>query len=126
MSPIATPTLMIALIAAAVLAGTAPQALAGGVGSNDVSGVGYTGGNNVNVQVNVDTTKNIDASHNVSINKTFNGVDVGYGLGGASVLGAINQSTANAQALSSQRSTAAQQIASQASYIAQVVAASGY
>jgi hypothetical protein len=78
------------------------------------------------VQVNIDTTKTIDASSNVSITKTFNGVNVGYGLGGASVLGIISQRSANAQALSDQRSAAAQQLAGQASTIAQAVAASGY
>ena len=126
MSLIATRILLIPLMAAALLAGATPAAMADGVGAGDVSGVGFSGGSGANVQVNIDTTKTIDASSNISINKTFNGVNVGYGLGGASVLGAINQSTANAQALSNQRSATAQQIANQASYIAQAVAASGY
>jgi hypothetical protein len=53
-------------------------------------------------------------------------VNVGYGMGGASVLGVINQRSADAQALHDQRSATVQQVQSQASYIAQVAAAYGY
>jgi hypothetical protein len=110
---------------AALLLGTVP-ALADGVGGSDVSGVGFTGGNSANVQVNIDTTKVIDSSSNIVVNKVFNGVNVGYGMGGASVLGVINQRSADAQALHDQRSATVQQVQSQASYIAQVAAAYGY
>jgi hypothetical protein len=110
---------------AILLLGAAP-ALAQGVGGSDASGVGYDSGNNVNVQVNIDTTKVIDSSRNVSINKTFNGVNVGYGMGGASVLGVINQRSADAQALHDQRSATVQQVQATASYIAQAAAAYGY
>jgi hypothetical protein len=110
---------------AALLLGAAP-ALADGVGGSDVSGVGYSSGNNVNVQVNIDTTKVIDSSSNVVVNKVFNGVNVGYGMGGASVLGVINDRSAQAQALHDQRQATVQQIQSQASYIAQAVSAYGY
>lgn len=107
----------------AVMAAT--PALAAGVGTADgMSGVGFSG-SGVNVQVNIDNSKVIDSSRNVSINKTFNGVNVGYGLGGASVLGIINQRSADAQAITDQRSTQASQAASQAQYIAQIVSAYG-
>lgn len=118
-----TITLCAALFGGVLVA--APAAQAGGVGAGDATGVGFTGGNNINVQVNIDNTKVINADSNVAITKTFNGVNVGYGLGGASVLGVINQRSADAQSLSDQRSATAQQVANQAQYIAQAVAAYG-
>lgn len=121
-----------AILAAALMAALSAPALADGVGGSDVSGagmdgsgVGYTGSNTINVQTNIDTTKVIDSSSNIVVNKVFNGVNVGYGLGGASVLGVINQRSADAQAVMDQRQSAAQQVQSQASYIAQAFAAYG-
>lgn len=100
-------------------------ALAAGVGSPaDMAGVGFSG-SGVNVQVNIDNSKVIDNTRNVAINKVINGVNVGYGLGGASVLGIINQRSADAQAVTDQRSTEAAQAASQAQYIARIVSAYG-
>lgn len=111
-------------LATALLAAT--PAVAAGVGAAESgagaqpSGVGFLTGNNINVQTNVDSSKNI------SVTKTFNGTDVSYGLAGANVLNLIGQAGTYAQGVSSQRAAAAQQAANTAAYAAQMATALGY
>jgi hypothetical protein len=61
----------------------------GGGGSASFSGM--TG--NVNVQTNIDNTKVINSSSNVSVNETINGSNVAYGLDGANALNVINNNS---------------------------------
>jgi hypothetical protein len=110
-------TVLIPLAAALIVASPAMAAGVGDSGSGaglDPSGVGMGSGNNINVQTNV------DASRNVSVNKPFNGVNVGYGLAGATVLSQINDAGSYAQGVSDQRHAAANQAATTAAYAAQL------
>lgn len=52
---------------------------------------GMTG--NVHVQTNIDNTKVINSSSNVSVNTTINGSNVAYGLDGANALNVINNNS---------------------------------
>jgi hypothetical protein len=110
-------TFLIPLAAALIMASPAMAAGVGDSGAGvglDPSGVGMGLGNNINVQTNV------DASRDISVNKTFNGVNVGYGLAGATVLNRINDAGSYAQGMSDQRHAAANQAAATAAYAAQL------
>jgi hypothetical protein len=61
----------------------------GAVSSVNLSGV--TG--NLNVQTNIDNSRSIDSSSNISVNTTINGSNIGYGLDGANVLNVIDAAT---------------------------------
>jgi hypothetical protein len=61
----------------------------GGGGSTSFSGM--TG--NVNVQTNIDNSKVINSTSNVSVNETINGSNVAYGLDGANALTVINNNS---------------------------------
>ncbi len=61
----------------------------GNGGSTSFSGM--TG--NVNVQTNIDNTRVINSSSNVSVNETINGSNVAYGLNGADALTVINNNS---------------------------------
>lgn len=122
------PRHLIPLAAALML--VASPALGAGVGTSstgagaDPSGVGastmgMSTGTNVIANNNVNVETNIDASRNISVTKTFNGVDVSYGLAGATVLNNINDARSYAQGISDQRNAAAQQAADTAAYVAQ-------
>jgi hypothetical protein len=79
-------------------------------GSSDVNLSGLTGG--VNVQTNIDNSKSIDSSSNISVNETINGASVAYGLDGANVLNVIDQTnSAGANAQAATRANAAQGMA---------------
>jgi hypothetical protein len=72
-------------------------AISGGNAVN-LSGVGS---GNINVQTNIDNTKTIDSSSNISVNETINGSNVAYGLDGANTLNVIDNamsSDANVEA----------------------------
>ena len=48
---------------------------------------------NINVQTNIDNSRSIDSSSNISVNTTINGSNIGYGLDGANVLNVIDATT---------------------------------
>ena len=58
-------------------------------GSSNVNISGSTG--TINVQTNIDNSKTIDSSSNISVTETINGSYIGYGLGGSGVLNVIDQ-----------------------------------
>lgn len=88
---------------AAALAILAQPALASGVGGSFTE----LGGTNVQGETSVDTTKDINVQTNTSVNKVINGVNVGYGMGGPSVMGQISDANSYAQATSAARTNAA-------------------
>jgi hypothetical protein len=45
------------------------------------------------VQTNIDNSRSIDSSSNISVNTTINGSNIGYGLDGANVLNVIDATT---------------------------------
>jgi hypothetical protein len=87
----------------------------GGGGSTGFSGM--TG--NVNVQTNIDNTKVINSSSNVSVTQTINGSNVAYGLNGADALDVINNATSDAASVHAQYVGTASQIESEALSVAQ-------
>jgi hypothetical protein len=98
---------------ALALALLAQPALASGVGGDFTQmALPQTGSQGVNVQVNIDNSKSIDTSSNIAVNKVINGVNVGYGLGGSSVMGTISAANSEAQATSAARSGAAMAVES--------------
>jgi hypothetical protein len=87
----------------------------GGGGSTSFSGM--TG--NVNVQTNIDNTKLIDSSSNVSVNETINGSNVAYGLDGANALDVINTANSDDAGVHAQFAGPASDIESEALSVAQ-------
>jgi hypothetical protein len=87
----------------------------GAGGSTSFSGL--TGG--VNVQTNIDNTKVINSSSNVSANETINGSNVAYGLDGANALNVITNATRDAASVHAQYTDTANEIESEALYVAQ-------
>jgi len=53
-----------------------------GVGAISGTGMNVSNSDGVTVQTNIDSSRNVQASNNVTVNETINGVQVGYGLGG--------------------------------------------
>lgn len=68
------------------------------------------GGTGVTVTRNIDNSTTIDSDSVISVNKTFNGVNVGYGMGGTSVLGSINGATNDAATFNQDRHAVALQL----------------
>ena len=68
----------------------------GAGGSANLSGT-MTG--SINVQTNIDNSKSIDSSSNISVTKTINGANVGYGLDGGNVLNVIDQNASDAASI---------------------------
>lgn len=80
---------------------------------------GMTG--NVNVQTNIDNTKVINSSSNVSVNTTINGSNVAYGLDGANALDVITNANSDAAAVHAQYTNQANDIESEALAVAQAM-----
>ena len=87
----------------------------GSGGSTSFSGM--TG--NINVQTNIDNTKVIDSSSNVSVNETINGSNVAYGLDGANSLTVINNNTAYDASVSGMFTGTAENLENEALSVAQ-------
>ena len=68
----------------------------GAGGSANLSGT-MTG--SINVQTNIDNSKSIDSSSNISVTETINGANIGYGLDGANVLNVIDQNASDAASI---------------------------
>jgi hypothetical protein len=78
---------------------------------------GLTGG--VNVQTNIDNSKQINSTSNVSVNETINGSNVAYGLNGADALNVINNANSDAANAHAQIADPAGQLESEALAVAQ-------
>jgi hypothetical protein len=79
-------------------------------GGSNVSLSGSTG--TINVQTNIDNSKSIDSSSNISVNETINGSNVGYGLDGSNVLNVIDDTnSADANVSASVKANAASAMA---------------
>ena len=89
----------------------------GSGGSTSFSGM--TG--NINVQTNIDNTKVIDSSSNVSVNETINGSNVAYGLNGADALTVINNNTAYDASVSGMFTGTAENLENEALTVAQAM-----
>jgi hypothetical protein len=87
----------------------------GNGGSQNFSGM--TGG--VNVQTNINNTKVINSSSNVSVNETINGSSVAYGLDGANALNVIDNANSEGANMHAQYTDQASQMESEALYVAQ-------
>lgn len=89
----------------------------GGGGSAGFSGM--TG--NVNVQTNIDNSKVINASSNVSVNKTINGSNVAYGLDGVNALTVINNNSSYDASVSAMFTGTAENLENEALAVAQAM-----
>ena len=76
---------------------------------------------NINVQTNIDNTKVIDSSSNVSVNETINGSNVAYGLNGADALTVINNNTAYDASVSGMFTGTAENLENEALTVAQAM-----
>lgn len=80
----------------ALLAGPAWASGVGGDVTETTSTPDINGGTGVTVTRNIDNDTTIDSDSVISVNKTFNGVNVGYGMGGTAVLNSVTNATSNA------------------------------
>jgi hypothetical protein len=87
----------------------------GSGGSTSFSGL--TGG--VNVQTNIDNSKQIDSSSNINVTETINGEAVAYGLNGATALSDINNNMSYDASVSAQYTGSAENLESDALAVAQ-------
>jgi hypothetical protein len=89
----------------------------GGGGSTSFSGM--TG--NVSVQTNINNTKVIDSSSNVSVNETINGSNVAYGLNGGDALNVITNNSSYDASVGAMFTDTANQLESDALAVAQAM-----
>ena len=94
------------LLALCLTLASAP-AWASGVGG-DVTEMANTGsdslgGTNVTGSKTIVSDSTIDDSSSISINKVINGVNVGYGLGGSTVMGQVSSATSDAASYNQDR-----------------------
>lgn len=101
----------LAAIGLALLAAPAWASGVGGAATDMASSTpDMNGGTGVTVTKNIDSGSTIDSDSVISVNKTFNGVNVGYGMGGQTVLGTITGATNDAANYNSGQHAAALQL----------------